>query len=85
MPTKLKRTHNLKYPNGTYDGQDGQEKTSWATIGGLMTDGEKTKIKLDVVPVNFDGWVQCFPVEENPGHGAPKSNAGQPFDDDIGF
>lgn len=81
----MKRTHNLKVPGGTYE-QDGQEKTRWLTIGGLLKEGDKTKIKLDTIPVGeFDGWVQCFPVENNPGHGAPQSNAGQPFDDDIGF
>lgn len=81
----MKRTHTLKVAGGTYE-KDGQEKTRWLTIGGLLTDGEKTKIKLDTIPVGeFDGWVQCFPVEENPSYGAPQSNAGQPFDDDIGF
>ncbi len=81
----MKRTHTLKVAGGTYP-KDGEEKTRWLTIGGLLTDGEKTKIKLDTIPVGeFDGWVQCFPVEENPSYGAPQSNAGQPFDDDIGF
>ena len=81
----MKRTHTLKVAGGTYE-KDGQEKTRWLTIGGLLTDGDKTKIKLDTIPVGeFDGWVQCFPVEDNPNYGAPQSNAGQPFDDDIGF
>ena len=81
----MKRTHILKVAGGTYE-KDGQEKTRWLTIGGLLRDGEKTKIKLDTIPVGeFDGWVQCFPVEDNPGHGAPQVNAGQPFDDTIPF
>ncbi|MGB1774478.1 MAG: hypothetical protein ACPHJ0_08455 [Arenicellales bacterium] len=81
----MKRTHNLKVPGGTYE-QDGQEKTRWLTIGGLLKEGDKTKIKLDTIPVGeFDGWVQCFPVEDNPNYGAPQSNAGQPFDDKIPF
>lgn len=81
----LKRTHHLKVPGGTYE-QDGQEKTRWLTIGGLLRDGDKTKIKLDTIPVGeFDGWVQCFPVEDNPGHGAPQGKTNQPFDDTIPF
>ena len=81
----MKRTHNLKVPGGTYE-QDGQEKTRWLTIGGLLKEGDKIKIKLDTIPVGeFDGWVQCFPVEDNPNYGAPQNNAGQPFDDKIPF
>ena len=81
----MKKTHNLQVAGGTYQ-KDGQEKTRRLTIGGLLSDGDKTKIKLDTIPGGeFDGWVQCFPVEDNPGHSAPKRNAGQPFDDDIGF
>ena len=82
----MKRTHTLKVAGGTYK-KDGQEKTRWLTIGGLLRDGDKIKLKLDAVPVGeFNGWVEVFPVEENPSYGvAPQSNAGDPFDDDIGF
>ena len=81
----MKKTHNLKVAGGTYQ-VDGQEKTRWLTIGGLLRDGDKIKIKLDTIPVGeFNGWVEVFPVEENPNYGAPQSNAGEPFDDDIGF
>ena len=81
----MKRTHNLKVANGTYQ-KDGQEKTRWLTIGGMLQGDGKMKLKLDTIPVgDFDGWVQVFPVEENPSYGAPQSNAGQPFDDTIPF
>tara|TARA_R100000656_G_scaffold50713_1_gene40696 strand:+ start:107 stop:358 length:252 start_codon:yes stop_codon:yes gene_type:complete len=81
----MKKTHNLKVAGGTYQ-VDGQEKTRWLTIGGLLRDGDKIKIKLDTIPAGeFNGWVEVFPVEENPGHGAPQSNAGEPFDDDVPF
>ncbi len=81
----MKKTHNLKVAGGTYQ-VDGQEKTRWLTIGGLLRDGDKIKIKLDTIPVGeFNGWVEVFSVEENPNYGAPQSNAGEPFDDDIGF
>ncbi len=81
----MKKTHNLKVAGGTYQ-VDGQEKTRWLTIGGLLRDGDKIKIKLDTIPVGeFNGWVEVFSVEENPNYGGPQSNAGEPFDDDIGF
>ena len=61
----MKRIKRLVVPNGTYQ-KDGQEKTSWLNIGHILSDGQKTKIKLDSMPVGeFDGWVQVFDVEED--------------------
>ena len=60
----MKRIKRLVVPNGTYQ-KDGQEKTSWLNIGHILSDGQKTKIKLDSMPVGeFDGWVQVFDVDE---------------------
>ncbi len=65
----MRRTHTLRVANGTYV-VDGQEKTRWLTVGGLMEDDNKLKIKFDAMPVGntWDGWVQCFPVEESSGN-----------------
>ena len=66
----MKRVKRLVVPNGTYQ-KDGQEKTSWLNVGHILSDGSKTKIKFDCLPVGeFDGWVQVFDVEEQ---GAPKA------------
>lgn len=60
----MKRIKRLVVPNGTYQ-KDGQEKTSWLNIGHILSDGQKTKIKLDSMPVGeFDGWVQVFDVDD---------------------
>lgn len=68
----MKRIKRLVVPNGTYQ-KDGQEKTSWLNIGHVLSDGQKTKIKLDSMPVGeFDGWVQVFDVDEE---GAQRSAA----------
>jgi regulator of RNase E activity RraB len=50
-----------KVANGTYTDKSGQEKTSWLTIGKVIEqqNGSLT-LKLDCVPVAFDGWVQFF-------------------------
>ena len=63
----MNRTHNLKVPNGTYT-VEGVEKTRWLTVGGLIADGDKLKIKLDAMPVSaeWDGWIQAFEVEDRP-------------------
>jgi len=83
----MKRTHNLKVANGSYE-VDGQEKTRWLTIGGLLQGGSKMSIKLDTIPVgDFDGWVQCFPVEERPALDSPMAPPGpqEEFSDDVPF
>ena len=75
----MKRIKKLSVPNGTYQ-KDGQEKTSWLNIGHILSDGQKTKIKLDSMPVGeFDGWVQVFDVDEDRAPAAapaPKVDAG---------
>ena len=77
----MKKTHNLKVAGGTYQ-KDGQEKTRWLTIGGMLQGDGKTKLKLDTIPVGeFDGWVQCFPVEDR--RDTPAGH--EDFNDDVPF
>jgi hypothetical protein len=78
----MNRTHNLKVPSGTYT-VEGTEKTRWLTIGGLIKDGDKVKIKLDAIPVSaeWDGWIQAFEVEDKPqanGGGYPSKPSHRP-------
>jgi hypothetical protein len=76
----MKRTHNLKVANGKYT-KDGDEKTRWLTIGALLQGDGKMKLKLDTIPISeFDGWVQCFPVEDR-----PQQAGDQGFNDDVPF
>jgi hypothetical protein len=77
----MKRVKRLVVPSGTYQ-KDGQEKTSWLNIGHILTDGQKTKIKLDCYPVGeFDGWVQVFDVEERDAPAAAPAPAADPKED----
>ena len=72
----MRRTHTLRAANGTYNNKEGEEKTSWITVGALMDKDGKPVIKFDSIPVGntWDGWIQAFPVDED-------SN----FDDNIPF
>ena len=59
---------------GTYQ-KDGQEKTRWAKIGTVMeTKSGKLAIKIDTIPVNWDGWASL--MEPRPKDG---------FKDDLPF
>jgi len=83
----MKRIKRLVVPNGTYQ-KDGQEKTSWLNIGHILSDGQKSKIKLDCLPVGgeFDGWVQIFDVdEERAPSAAPAPAPAAKVDDDLPF
>ena len=81
----MKRIKKLSVPNGTYQ-KDGQEKTSWLNIGYILSDGQKTKIKLDSMPVGeFDGWVQVFDLDEDRAPAAAPPPAPAADDTDLPF
>lgn len=72
----MKRIKRLVVPNGTYT-KDGQEKTSWLTIGSMLkADDGRVKLKLDAMPVSdFDGWVNVFDLEDAPAGGSGYKNS----------
>ena len=81
----MKRIKRLVVPNGTYQ-KDGQEKTSWLNIGHILSDGQKTKIKLDSMPVGeFDGWVQVFDVDDENRPAAAAPAAAPSVKEDLPF
>lgn len=45
---------------GTYTDKNGQEKAQWATVGRVIEKDGKLSLKLDVIPVGFDGWIKFF-------------------------
>ena len=63
----MKATHTISQP--VRIGKEGEEKTYWNRIGRIFTgekDGKKrTVIKVDNVPVNWDGWAYLFPIEND--------------------
>ena len=48
-----------------YTTRDGQEKTKWTTIGAMfIKDDGKMSIKLEQIPLNWDGQAQVFEREQ---------------------
>jgi hypothetical protein len=74
-----------KVANGTYTDKAGQEKTSWLTIGKVIEkqNGGLT-LKLDCVPVAFDGWVQFFDPPKDD-EKTQRQTKQQPLEDDPPF
>lgn len=61
----MKPTHNVAYGQ-KYTTRDGSEKTRWTNHGVLMVDAGtgRMSLKLESVPVNFNGFLSLFPIEE---------------------
>ena len=84
-----KRVKLLRAKTGTYtDRNTGQEKTSYATIGSYLKKDDGTPmLKLDTIPVDFDGWVyfgdlpEARPTQQETSQ--PQQQATQQFHDDT--
>ena len=81
---------------GKYRDRDGNEKTRWATIGAVFFKDGNLSLKLDSVPLGWDGWAGLYPPKESEnaakGGAQPQQRgrrASQPmsqqYDDDIPF
>ncbi len=82
----MKRIKRLVVPSGTYV-KDGQEKTSWLTIGSMLkAEDGKVKLKLDAMPVcDFDGWVNVFDLDDDNRPAAPAPAPAPAADTDLPF
>ena len=67
---------------GTYM-KDGEEKARWHTMGNCFeNDKGQLSIKIDSIPVNFDGWISLFaPKDKAQGGNQTQGNADALLDD----
>ena len=49
---------------GTYTDRNGNEKAQWVNVGRVIEKDGKLSLKLDVIPVGFDGWIKFFPPKD---------------------
>lgn len=52
MPVK----YDVVAATGTYTNKQGEEKKSWMKIGKVLQTQKGFSLKLDAVPVGWDGW-----------------------------
>jgi hypothetical protein len=55
--------------NGTYKDRNGDEKTRWLKMGVCFESDKGLSIKIDSMPVGFDGWLSLMtpkPREDKP-------------------
>lgn len=89
----MKKTHDAVYAGEKYTDNNSNEKTRYTNVGVLLQrdDGSMT-MKLEAIPVGFNGWINFYEPKPKEGE-APKqerarpqrqaSAADVPFDDDA--
>ena len=61
MATKL---GNLIANGGTYHTADGQEKVRWIRCGVALETDKGLRIKVESIPIGFDGWLSVMPDDK---------------------
>lgn len=70
--SKSKPTHDVIFKAGSFTGRDGTERNAYRTIGAAWPndDGAISVIRLDVIPVSWDGTLY---LREREAEGAAES------------
>ena len=73
----MKKTHDAVYGGEKYTDKNGDEKTRFINVGALFQrdDGSQT-MKLESIPVGFNGWISFY--EPKPKDGQDKPASGRP-------
>jgi hypothetical protein len=61
--------------------QNGEDKKRYINVGAVFESDKGLSLKLDSIPVAFDGWIQFY--EPRPREDKPQDD--KPFDDKIPF
>lgn len=91
----MKKIKDASAVTGKYTDSEGKEKNRYMTIGALFQrDDESLTLKLEAIPLNFNGWVNFYDPKPRDGAektlsapvpaGPPKAKAND-FDDEIPF
>lgn len=88
----MAKTHDIVAVTGTYTDREGNEKKRYQTIGAIIDTRNGPMIKLESVPLGWDGWAYMNEPKvkdkphQKPGENVPaKDYESGGFDDDIPF
>ena len=70
---------------GTYTNKEGQEKTRYVKAGVLMETAKGQMVKLEALPVNFDGWLYFNDLQKKEAGQAPFKGGSDLADDSVPF
>lgn len=69
---------------GKYTNSNGEEKSRYVTIGAVIETSKGLSLKLEAVPVGWDGWAGLYEPKAKdgaPARGKPQQRGGDDFDD----
>jgi hypothetical protein len=75
----------LKAKAGTYTNKQGEEKTRYVNVGVLLETGKGEMLKIESLPVPFDGWIYFSDLEKKEVGQNPTSAPIQEIVEDIPF
>lgn len=64
---------------------NGQEKTRWITIGKLLKSPKGVKVKIDTIPLEWNGWAELVDPDNEEKPRAKKAVQAAPVADDLPF
>lgn len=73
--------------SGTYTDKQGNEKKRYVKCGVVMENEKGMLIKIESLPIGFNGWLSCFEPKgaEDRGAKRPAGNSHADIDDQIPF
>ena len=72
---------NITARSGTYKDKQGNEKSSYVRCGVILETKNGEAIKLEALPVNFDGWLYMHDPEPREARPDAKKDPARHFDD----
>lgn len=86
----MAKTHDIVAVTGKYTDRDGKEKNRYQTIGAIIDTRNGPMIKLESVPLGWDGWAYMNEPKarddkphQKPGESVPAKEYDDEFNDDI--
>lgn len=71
----------LKAKAGTYTNKQGEEKTRYVNVGVLLETNKGEMLKIESLPVPFDGWIYFSDLEKKEVGQNPTARASAELDD----
>jgi len=76
----------LKAKAGTYVNKQGEEKTRYVNVGVLLETGKGEMLKIEALPIPFDGWIYFSDLEKKEVGQNPTARASAELDNqDVPF
>jgi hypothetical protein len=75
----------LKAKAGTYTNKQGEEKTRYVNVGVLLETQKGEMLKIESLPVPFDGWIYFSDLEKKEVGQNPTTTPIQDIAEDVPF